>query len=122
MENRYSKMNKTLVSAQIEDELIRYIMFECKPGEKLPNEFELAKRFQTSRSTIREVMKSVASQGMVQIRHGSGTYVLATRPEPSDPLHLSGRKDKFRLAMELFDVRLMIEPDIAAIAAEMRTD
>ena len=121
MPDQYAKMNKTLLNTRIEDKMLHYITCECKPGDKLPNEFDLARRFETSRSTIREVMKAIAGLGMVEIRHGSGTYVLASRPVKSDPLHLAGRKDTYRLALELFDVRLMLEPEIAAKAAELRT-
>ena len=122
MSDQYAKMNRALLSARIEDQLLKFISCECVPGEKLPNEFELAKRFDTSRSTIREVMKGIAGLGLVEIRHGSGTYVLSTKPSEPDPLHLSGRKDTYNLALELFDVRLMLEPEIAAKAAELRTD
>ena len=122
MTDEYAKMDHTLRSAQIEDKIQDYIMHECQPGAKLPNEFALAERFETSRSTIREVMKSLATRGMVEIRHGSGTYVLSNTPSVSDPLHLSGRKDKYQLALELFDVRLMLEPEIAAMAAELRSE
>ena len=122
MTNEYVKMNKTLRSAQVEDQMLDYLMRSCKTGDKLPNEFLLAEKFHTSRSTIREVMKSLATQGLVEIRHGSGTYVISTSISQPDPLHLSGRKDKYRLALELFDVRLMLEPEIAAMAAELRSD
>lgn len=122
MADEYARMNRTLRSAQVEDQMLDYLMRFCKPGDKLPNEFDLAGRFGTSRSTLREVMKSLASQGLVEIRHGSGTYVIATSASTPDPLHLSGRKDKFRLALELFDVRVMLEPEIAAMAAELRSD
>lgn len=122
MTDEYARMNKTLRSAQVEDQILEYLLLSCKPGDKLPNEFELAKKFNASRTTMREVMKSLASQGLVEIRHGSGTYVISTSPSTPDPLHLSGRKDKYRLALELFDVRLMLEPEIAAMAAELRSD
>ncbi|MCR5770717.1 MAG: FadR family transcriptional regulator [Butyrivibrio sp.] len=123
MADSYAKINKTLISTQVEDQMMEYILGECNVGDKLPNEFELAKKFDTSRSTIREVMKTIASHGIVEIRHGSGTYVISKSPKiaDSDPLHLSGRKDKYRLALELFDVRLMLEPEIAAMAADLRT-
>lgn len=122
MTHEYAKMDHTLRSAQIEDKIQEYLIHECQPGDKLPNEFALAQRFDTSRSTIREVMKSFSTRGMVEIRHGSGTYVLTNTPPVSDPLHLSGRKDKYQLALELFDVRLMLEPEIAAMAAELRSE
>ena len=76
MTDEYAKMDHTLRSAQIEDKIQDYIMHECQPGDKLPNEFALAERFETSRSTIREVMKSLAMRGMVEIRHGSATVAM----------------------------------------------
>ena len=122
MTDEYAKMNRTLRSAHVEDQMLDYLLRNCKPGDKLPSEFSLAEQFHTSRSTIREVMKSLAAQGLVEIRHGSGTYVISTSASAPDPLHLSGHKDKYRLALELFDVRLMLEPEISAMAAELRSD
>ena len=122
MAGEYTRMNKSLVSAQVEDEVMRFIRRECKVGDKLPGENRLAERFGTSRSTIREVMKGLEMMGIVQIRHGSGTYVSSLRAVEDDPLHLGAHKDKYRLALELFDVRLMLEPEIAAQAAQMRSD
>ena len=113
-----NNINKKLVSSQVEDELAHFIMKDCRVGDRLPNEFQLAQKFNTSRSTIREVVKSLASQGILEVRQGSGTYVTALKRVDDDPLHLSRHKDKYRLALELFDVRLMLEPGIAAKAAE----
>ena len=117
-----AQLNRQLMSAQVEDEVVRFILRECEVGDKLPNEHALAEKFGTGRSTIREVMKGLEKMGMVTIRHGSGTYVASKSIGENDPLHLTVRRDKFRLALELFDVRLMLEPEIAAKAAEMRTE
>ncbi len=46
-----------------------------KPGDKLPNEMELTKSLSTSRGSIREAMKILASYGIVEIKRGDGTYV-----------------------------------------------
>lgn len=46
-----------------------------KPGDKLPNERELAKHYGVSRIPVREAMRSLAQMGLVHIRHGSGNYV-----------------------------------------------
>lgn len=116
-----NNINKKLISSQVEDDLSHFIMKECRVGDRLPNEFQLAEKFHTSRSTIREVVKSLVSQGILEVRQGSGTYVTALERVDDDPLHLSRHKDKYRLALELFDVRLMLEPGIAAKAAEKAT-
>lgn len=54
----FDKKNKKPLGAQIEDELMKYILQEpVEPGQKIPNEFELAERFGVGRSTIREAVK-----------------------------------------------------------------
>ena len=115
-------VEKKLLSSQIEEAFTQYIMTECRVGDRLPNEFLLAEKFGTSRATIRAVIRTLVSEGMLSVRQGSGTYVKATVKTEADPLHLSGHKDYVRLALDLFDVRLMLEPEIAAKAAENATD
>lgn len=91
-------------------------------GEKIPNEFELSERFNVSRNTIREAVKILASKGVLDVRQGAGTFVLSSSTIDDDPLRLGRYNDKLQLAIELFDVRLMIEPDIVASAALNATD
>lgn len=110
------KARKSL-GARTEDELMKYILREpVEPGQRIPNEFELAARFGVGRSTIREAVKGLVSRGILEVRRGSGTYVINTSPLDEDPLGLGRIEDKYQLALQLFDVRLMIEPEIAALA------
>lgn len=116
---QFEKLDKKLLGEQIEDELMNYILQEpIEIGQRLPNEFELAEKFGVGRSTIREAVKGLVSKGILEVKRGSGTYVMNTRSMEDDPLGLSRLQDKYKLALELFEVRLMIEPDIAALAAE----
>lgn len=62
----------------IKQELEDYA-YSCEPGQKLPSEPELSKQFGVSRATIRTAIESLAARGLLQKRHGSGTYV---NPEP----------------------------------------
>ena len=55
-------------------------------------------------------------------RRGAGTYVISTNRVEDDPLELSKIKDKYELAMDLCDVRLMLEPEIAMQACEHATE
>lgn len=115
---QFEKMDKKLLGEQIEEQLMNYILEEpVEVGEKIPNEFELAKRFGVGRSTIREAVKGLVSKGILEVRRGSGTYVISTSTLESDPLGLSKLQDKYKLALELFEVRLMLEPEIAYQAA-----
>lgn len=115
-------MEHKLLGAQVEDALMEYILkTPVLIGEKLPNEFELGEMFQVGRSTIREAVKSLTTKGILEVRRGDGTYVKSHRTLTEDPLGLSKLGDKYKLALELFDVRLALEPEIAAAAAEHAT-
>lgn len=117
------KLDNRLLGNQIEDELMKYILNEpIEIGKKIPNEFELAEMFGVGRSTIREAVKGLVSKGVLEVRRGSGTYVISISSVENDPLGLSKQKDKFKLALELFEVRLMLEPEIAAKAAQNATE
>ena len=117
------KLDNRLLGNQIEDELMKYILNEpIEIGQKIPNEFELAEMFGVGRSTVREAVKGLVSKGVLEVRRGSGTYVISTNSVENDPLGLSKQKDKFKLALDLFEVRLMLEPEIAANAAKNATD
>ena len=57
------------------------------------------------------------------MRRGAGTYVSSLTPAEDDPLRLNAKlHDRFKLALDLFDVRLILEPEIAAKAAVYATD
>lgn len=119
---QFEKINKKLLGSQIEDELMNFILQEpIEVGQKIPNEFELAEKFGVGRSTIREAVKGLVSKGILEVRRGSGTFVISTYSLEDDPLGLSKFEDKYKLALELFDVRLMLEPEIASLACEYAT-
>ena len=59
----------------------------------------------------------MVSRGILEVRRGSGTFVVSTSTLEEDPLGLSKLQDKYKLALELFDVRLMLEPEIAVLAS-----
>ena len=65
-----SQTQQSRVRAQLE-----LLLRNAEPGERLPSEPALAKRFGVSRTTIREVMSQLEAEGFIQRRQGSGTYV-----------------------------------------------
>ena len=90
-------------------------------GAKLPNEIELAKSLEVSRTTVRQAIKILTERNVLEVRRGSGTFVSSKLGMSDDPLGLSMICDKDKLVMDLLEVRLLIEPKMAALAAENAT-
>jgi GntR family transcriptional repressor for pyruvate dehydrogenase complex len=116
-------VRKTKVYAEVAAQIQRLIADgRLKPGDKLPPERELAEIFGVSRSSVRDAIRVLEMQGLVEPRHGDGTLV---RKIPIDRLvqpfanALSANKD---LAADLFDMRKMLEPPLARAAAFRATD
>jgi len=86
------------------------------PGDKLPGELLLAKQFGVSRPTIREAIRSLASNNIVVVGRGKGTFVSATPGLSSDPLGLKFIKDK-NILINMLEARLLMEPGTAKLAA-----
>ena len=123
MAYNYEKVNQKLLVPQIEDRLMIYIDHEgIAIGSKLPSEYKLAEIFGVGRSTIREAVKSLVSKGILEVRRGAGTFVKSTGLSMDDPLGLSQFEDKYQLAMELFEVRILLEPEVAAAACRNATE
>ena len=119
---RFTKLNHTLLAEQVQEQIFHYIIdTPLELGAKLPNEFNLGEMFGVGRSTIREAIKILSAKGIVEIRHGSGTYVVSIKEENPDPLGLKDLEDQKKLAMDLADLRLMLEPGIAELAAQNAT-
>ena len=90
-------------------------------GDQLPSERELAEVFNVSRSSVREALRSLETQGYLESRQGDGTYI-ARQPVETlvNPLAtvIFTEKDG---QMELFEMRRLIEPQLAYLAAERAT-
>lgn len=86
-------------------------------GDKLPNENDFAAQLGVSRSTLREAIKILTTNGILEIKRGKGTFVTSNTIISSDNLNdiASGLDD-------LFEMRLMFEPDCAYLAAKRATD
>ena len=123
MAENFTGIRQTLLAEQVEEQIYEYISQEqLKSGDRLPNEFKLAERFGVGRSTVREAVKLLVSRGVLETRRGSGTYVRDLVPADLDPLNLRNAEDKVALAMDLVDLRMILEPGIAELAAYNATD
>jgi GntR family transcriptional repressor for pyruvate dehydrogenase complex len=97
-------------------ELIREGRF--KAGDQLPSERELAETFKVSRTSVREALRALETQGLIISRTGMGNFV-ADLPIESliAPLARMLIEEKNALA-DVFELRKLIEPQIASLAAE----
>jgi Transcriptional regulators len=114
--------NEKPLVVQVADRIIEMITGEnLVIGEKLPNEFELAEEFNVGRGTVREAVKLLVSRNILVIRRGKGTFVSSSPGLLSDPLGLAFYQDKYKLALDLIEIRSILEPEIAASAAKNAT-
>lgn len=93
-------------------------------GEKLPNEARLSEFLSVSRGTVREAVRMLVSEGYLETRQGSGTYVLSTA-DATTPLTMARRaslRDQFeaRLALDVEAARLAALRQSPAVIAELR--
>jgi DNA-binding FadR family transcriptional regulator len=129
--NQLAPISAVIPAGRLHEGVVRQIARQItdgslEPGTVLPAEPELARRFGVSRTVVREAVRTLSSQGLIAVRHGSGMWVQPPdRWRYLDPLVLfevirSGREDE--LLDELLEVRRIIEGEGAALASERRTD
>lgn len=90
---------------------------ELKPGDRLPPERRLSETFKVSRNCVRQAIQALAERKILESRQGDGTYVCA--PDDSSlidsfALAIQAQKDLLR---EILEFRLLMEPQIASLAA-----
>lgn len=120
------KMFKPIKKTRVYEEIVTKVkdMIEkgrLKSGDQLPGERELAEVFHVSRSSVREALRSLESQGFLESRRGDGTYIARQSVESLvSPLAsvIFTEKDE---QMELFEMRRLFEPQLAYLAAERAT-
>jgi GntR family transcriptional regulator, transcriptional repressor for pyruvate dehydrogenase complex len=101
----------------------RFVSGELKVGDKLPSERELAEQFGVSRIAVREAVKALREKGLVEIRPGRGTFI--TNGTEGVVRHSIGLLMKFEAvgaSPNLVEVREIMEPEIAALAATRITE
>lgn len=101
----------------ISDELVQRIrMGDWLPGERLPSISQLARDLRASAGSVREALRSMESAGMVRIEHGRGVFVSGERYSPQLAAHF--HDDTRGIYVALAEARRLLEPELAALAAE----
>ncbi|MGA3236039.1 MAG: FadR/GntR family transcriptional regulator [Bryobacteraceae bacterium] len=93
-----------------------------RTGERLPPEMELCKTLHIGRSTLREALKSLAFVGLVQMRHGEGTFVAQGTEHLLDRILAKGLIRSEKAVADVCETRLILETELAALSAERITD
>jgi GntR family transcriptional repressor for pyruvate dehydrogenase complex len=95
---------------------------QLRPGDRLPPERELAVQLGVSRPSVRAGLRSLAAIGVLQTRHGAGTFITDGPPTlGSEPLSFLAALHGFT-PDELFEARRSLEVGVAAFAAERASD
>lgn len=91
-------------------------------GQKLPTESELMQRFEVSRTVVREAISRLQASGLVETRHGIGTFVMA--PRAVEPTFRIAPEDFATAAdvVSLLELRISLESEAASLAAQRREE
>jgi DNA-binding FadR family transcriptional regulator len=124
-QNIFSPVRAERVSQLIEGQLKEAIItHHYRAGDKLPSERELADMFSASRSSIREAIRSLERSGFVVVKKGVQGGAFVIKKGNSKPM-VDYLRDVMRLRQvsleEILQARVIIEPEVAAAAAEKAT-
>lgn len=106
----------TRLYQQVAEQIAQLIQSKhWRPGERLPAERDMAKSLGVSRPTVREALVALELQGLVEVRTGAGVYVKSAGNEPV--AIIQDEKDPGPSPFDIIDARIIIEGEMAAIAA-----
>ncbi|MGA8215646.1 MAG: FadR/GntR family transcriptional regulator [Candidatus Sulfotelmatobacter sp.] len=116
---RTSRLYEQIVQ-QIEESVLNGSL---KPGDQLPAERDLAQRLGVSRTAVREAVKTLREKGLVEAYSGRGTFVTdGTSQAARQSFDLMVKIGQQEGSPHLAELRLILEPGIAAMAAERAKD
>ena len=110
-------MEKKSLSRQTAEKLYNQIVVEKRlsPGEKLPNEVDLSRELGVSRTTLREAIRDLTVQGVLEVRRGRGTFVSEGAGQVEDFGFSALDRVRGQLR-DLFELRSIFEPQAARLA------
>lgn len=111
--------NENVLSGRIAEQIVEMISIEKRfaPGDKLPNEIELSQELGVSRTTLREAVRILVTRGLLEIHRGRGTFVTQNR-RLEESINLSHMTDVWVNIKDLYEIRLIFEPQAAYYAAQ----
>ncbi len=122
----YAPIQSVKVFERVAEQIEKRILDgELRVGDRIPTERHLAEQFQVSRTAVREAMKILAQKGLVDMRPGRGTIVIdgaREAMENSIGLLMKMQIGEAGISENLVEVRAILEPEIAALAAARATE
>lgn len=92
-------------------------------GEKLPNENELSEELGVSRTTLREAIRILVSEGVLVVQRGKGTYVARQMEQfAKEGISMQEFSDTRVTLRDLYETRMIFEPEAAALACKRADD
>ena len=115
-------MKNKMLSQSVADNILSMITIEKRfsVGDKLPNELDLSEELSVSRTTLREAIRILVAYDILEIQRGKGTFV--TENALKQPSELAALSDIKANAKDLYEMRLIFEPEAAYFAALRGTD
>ena len=119
----YSAVYKLVRTSRLYEQIVQQIeksivKGDLKPGDQLPAERELAVQFGVSRTAVREAVKALREKGLVEAYSGRGTFITdGTSQAVRQSLDLMIKIGQVEGLNHLAEVRAILEPEIAALAA-----
>lgn len=113
------------LSEMIADDILYMINVEkrFKDTGRLPNENDFAKELNVNRATLREAIRILATNGVLEIRRGVGTFIKEYSAENAEKLTgVSAFTDNNVDIRDLYEMRIVIEPEAAFYATERATE
>jgi len=119
-------LSKPIISIRVYQQIVQEIrdlisQHKLKPGDRLPTEREMAERFRVSRTSIRAAIHTLDALGLIESRQGDGTYVRTNELDALPDTLLMALQSKREAIEEILTARKILEPSIAAQAAQMAT-
>ena len=118
-------MQEESLAQRTADKLRNLILTEniYKFGDKLPNENVLSKEFRVSRTTLREAVHILISEGLLNVQRGKGTFVVEQLERHADSgIDLQEISSKKVTLRDLYETRMIFEPEAAALACVRASD
>ena len=114
-------MNQISLPQQIADDIKDMIVEKKKfqIGDKLPNENILSKELNVSRTTLREAIRILVAQNLLEIKRGKGTFVINDK---TDNYNLNNIANTLSDLKDLLELRLIIEPMAVYYATKRASD
>lgn len=110
------------LSEYVMDEIKNFILHNnLQEGSSLPSERDLLTKLQVSRGTLREALRILEISGLVEVKPGKGAFVRELTSDLVVPLPLWVSRNRDAIYKH-FEARLILEPEIAALAARHATE